>query len=67
MKCGGSSEQTIRNKNGYDYCAILKAWAEFSVGFATRQKIKQESTTADGILASIKCLYDSCFGRHYLG
>lgn len=46
-ECDGPSEQTIRNKNGADYRAILKAWAEFSEGFATKQKIKKESTTCN--------------------
>lgn len=49
----GPSEQTIRNKAGSVYRALLKAWADYSDGYTTKQKANQQSTTADTILAGI--------------
>lgn len=49
----GPSEQTIRNKASSDYRALLKAWADYSEGYYTRQKSNQQSTTADTILSGI--------------
>jgi repressor of nif and glnA expression len=49
----GPSEQTIRNTAGLDYRALLKAWADYSEGYSTKQKTNQQSTTADTILAGI--------------
>ena len=49
----GPSEQTIRNKAGSDYRALLKAWADYSEGYATKQKTNQQSTTVETILAGI--------------
>jgi hypothetical protein len=49
----GPSEQTIRNNAGSDYRALLKAWADYSEGYTTKQKTNQQSTTADTILAGI--------------
>ena len=41
---GGPSEQTIRNKSGSDYRAILKSWADYSEGYTTKQKTNKQST-----------------------
>jgi len=49
----GPSEQTIRNKAGSDYRALLKAWADYSEGYTTKQKTNPPPTTADTILAGI--------------
>lgn len=50
---GGPSEQTIRNKSGSDYRAILKAWADYSEGYTTKQKTNKQSTIADTLLEGI--------------
>lgn len=47
----GPSIQTIRNKEGEDYRALMQCWAEYANG--TTKKTKQENTTSDEILAGI--------------
>lgn len=50
---GGPSEQTIRNKGGSDYRALLKAWSDYGEGYTTKQKTNQQSEFADTVLAGI--------------
>jgi hypothetical protein len=49
----GPSEQTIRNKDGEDYRALMKSWADFANGSTKKTKTKQESTTSDEVLAGV--------------
>jgi hypothetical protein len=50
---GGPSEQTLRNKSGDDYKALIKRWAEYSDG--TSKKVKKPKSTGlnDEILANV--------------
>lgn len=54
VEYGGVSEQTIRNKGGSDYRALLKAWADYSEGYTTKPKNNKQSTIADTVLDGIK-------------
>jgi hypothetical protein len=49
----GPSKQTIRNKAGEDYRALMHCWAEYANGTTKKTKTKQENTTSDEILAGI--------------
>lgn len=53
VEYGGPSEQTIRNKGGSDYRVLLKAWADYSEGYITRQRTNKQSVIDDTILAGI--------------
>lgn len=53
-ECGGVSEQTIRNKGGSDYRALLKVWADYSEGYITKPKTHKQSAFADTVLSGIK-------------
>jgi hypothetical protein len=48
----GPSEQTIRNKEGQDYRALMQCWAEYANGTTKKTKPKQENTISE-ILAGI--------------
>jgi hypothetical protein len=50
---GGPSEQTIRNKSGADYRALIKQWADYTNG--TSKKVKRQKSTGinDEILENI--------------
>lgn len=52
VKEKGPSEQTIRNKEGQDYRALMHCWAEYANGTTKKTKTKQENTTSE-ILAGI--------------
>lgn len=49
----GPSEQTIRNKDGADYRALLNCWATYTDGSTKKSKEKQEFNATDEILAGI--------------
>lgn len=49
----GPSEQTIRNKDGSDYRALLSCWAHYSDGSTKKTNKKQESNITDEIMAGI--------------
>ncbi|HDR7623655.1 TPA: hypothetical protein QCX73_003311 [Bacillus mycoides] len=49
----GPSIQTIRNKEGADYRAVMQCWADYANGTTKKTKTKQENTTSDEILAGI--------------
>ncbi len=49
----GPTIQTIRNKAGEDYRALMHCWAEYANGTTKKTKTKQENTTSDEILAGI--------------
>lgn len=50
---GGPSEQALRNKNGEDYRALIRQWAEFSETTTKKLKKAKTSTLNDDILSSI--------------
>lgn len=49
----GPSIQTIRNKDGGDYRALMQCWADYANGTTKKTTTKQENTTLDEILAGI--------------
>jgi len=49
----GPSIQTIRNKEGGDYKALMQCWANYANGTTKKTKAKQENTTLDEMLAGI--------------
>jgi len=49
----GPSIQTIRNKEGQDYRALMQCWADYTNGTTKKTKTKQENTISDEILAGI--------------
>jgi hypothetical protein len=49
----GVSVQTIRNKEGEDYRALMQCWADYADGTTKKAKTKSENTTSDEILAGI--------------
>lgn len=49
----GPSIQTIRNKEGRDYRALMQCWADHTNGSTKKISTKQENTTSDEILAGI--------------
>lgn len=51
---GGPSEQTIRNKDGAEYRALLKCWADFSDGTSKKPTKMKESSFSDTILDGIE-------------
>jgi len=50
---GGPSEQTIRNKSGSDYRAVLSCWAQYTNGFNKKIKVERQTSTGDEILNGI--------------
>lgn len=50
---GGPTEQTVRNKGGADYRALLSCWANYTDGTTNKPKAKQENSISDDILAGI--------------
>lgn len=53
VEAGGPSEQTIRNKSGEDYRALLNCWANYTGGVTRKPKTAKGSSFADNILAAI--------------
>lgn len=53
VEAGGPFEQTIRNKEGSGYRALLSCWANYADGVTKKPKIKHENSTTDEILAGI--------------
>lgn len=49
----GVSEQTIRNKEGADYRALMQCWASYADGVTKKPKAKQENSIADEIIGGI--------------
>ncbi len=52
-KVKGPSEQTIRNKEGADYRALMQCWASYVDGVTKKPKAKQESAISEEILEGI--------------
>jgi hypothetical protein len=49
----GPSEQTIRNKEGADYRALMQCWADYADGVTKKPKAKQKNDINEEILAGI--------------
>ncbi len=49
----GPSEQTIRNKEGADYRALMQCWADYAEGVTKKPKLKQKNDINEEILVGI--------------
>jgi len=49
----GPSEQTLRNKTGNDYRALIKHWAEYADGSSKKVKKQKSSTFNEELLANV--------------
>lgn len=50
---GGPSEQTLRNKQGENYRALIKQWADYSHGSSRKVKKQKSTGLNDEILANV--------------
>lgn len=53
IEANGPSEQTIRNKEGADYRALMHCWANHADGATRKPKVIKENTISDEILRGI--------------